>query len=452
MTGRRAPRPDPLAQFFTPDPMDAVVFRDTLGLAGDLETVLSALAPYDQSTIKGIIHRKPPGGLGKFEWVEAVAPPIDMAEIAGSLKARFGGGDYRLTLFAEGKTRKVIEFPIMADPSAALRPAIPANDQAAGGDRMMMMMMQMQDQARREQADRDEVHRREAREAQERAETRQAARDANLLGIAGIALPLLVPLFAGNKDKVQDQIALFTALKGDGNNLKDTAEMMLTFKKLFGDDKAPGFDPENIVASLGGMAGPMIAAAGRAFGAGRGGAAGQGEEAPSQLYLPEPDAPPALVLAAPPAAAPAPPGAPAHPLLALIGPHVLYFMNAGHDPALAAEAIADIMDRKGISDGDLIGLAALLKESADWKADLAAFGLDLTGHPEWADLFIGELLAAFDLDGDGDSGTGGNGGEANAAPDAGAGARRVGDDANPGKGAGADKPRVRRPKGPPAEG
>jgi hypothetical protein len=433
--------------------MDAVVFKDTLGIAGDLDQVLAALAPYDQSTIKGIIHRKPPNGIGgKFEWVEAVAPPLDMAEIAGSLKARFGGGDYRLTIFAEGKTRKVIEFPIMADPAAGLRPVTPANDQATGGDRMMMMMMQMQAEARRDQADRDAEARREAREADERRETRDARRDEKMMAVLGIAVPIVAPLLLGNRDKLQDQIALFTALKGDGNNMKETAEMMLTMKKLFGDDKGgEGFNPDDIAGSLARLAGPAAAALGRAFAPGRGPPAG-GEEAPGegQLYLPEPTpAAPAPILAAPGA----PLAPPSDPVLALIKPHVLYMFSTRAEPGLAADHIADIMEREGVGEGDVLGLVAAFTSSADWQADLAAQGIDLRSDPRWADDFLSELIAAWtDPDRVGDGGAGGGGGAPDASHDAGLGAGGLRLDAGAGEGAGADKPRVRRPKGLASEG
>jgi hypothetical protein len=88
--------------FAVPDPMADAVLSYTMGMAGALD----AISGLDQSTIKGIIFRKPPGGLGPSEWIEEVAPPFDMS----SLKARFGGGEYQLRVFAGGKTRKVIEF------------------------------------------------------------------------------------------------------------------------------------------------------------------------------------------------------------------------------------------------------------------------------------------------------------------------------------------------------
>lgn len=405
--------------------MEGAVFRDALGLAGNLEEVLTALEPFDQSSIKGIIHRKPPGGLGKFEWIEAVGPPIDMSEIANSLKTRFGGGDYRLTIFAAGKTRKVIEFPIMSDPHAAVRPAAPANDQTGNAsDRMFAMMFQMQEQARRDASDQAAESRREALEHRREMEERQARRDDNLYKMIGIAVPIVAPLLLGKKDSIADQVALFTALKGDSNSLKETAEMMLTFKKLFGEDKTPeGFNPDDIVGSLARIAGPAAAAVGRAFGGGRPGvaAAGPEEGAPAgggQLYLE--DASAAQPPAAPPIIAAAPPGAqPTNPLLRLIGPHVLYAFAAQLPPSLAADNIVAIMDRANVRDEDVDQLATAFALSADWKADLAAQGIDLRSNAGWADEFLSELVAAWTGgDRDGDSAGGGGGGVGDADGDA----------------------------------
>jgi hypothetical protein len=394
--------------FAMPDPMADAVFSDTMGVAGELSGVLDAISGFDQSTIKGIIFRKPPGGLGRFEWIEEVAPPIDMSTIMSSLKARFGGGEYRLQIFAGGKTRKVIEFPIMNDPTQ--KPG--GGDNMMGGDFMKMFMMQ-QAASRAEQME----YARQAAERQERAAERQQA----LLGtVLAAVIPALIPVLSGaNREKLSDIIALMQQNKPESTSLKDTVEMMVAVKGLLNDDNKGGdFNPDDIVGSIARIAGPTLAAAGRAFGSGRngGGAAEQAElaaPAEGQLILPPPNPAPAQ-LAQPVAAADT-----GSPVLNLIRPHVLYFFSAHLDPGLAAEAIADIMEREGVAEDDVRGLVAAFTLSADWKADLAGQGLDLRGDPVWADEFLAELVAAWtERDQHGDGGPGRAGGVADAEDDA----------------------------------
>lgn len=407
MTRARARRPDqPI------DPMADAVFKDTLGIAGELETVLAAISGFDQETIKAMLFKKPPGtpgALGRYEFIEAVPPPIDMEAIMASLKTRFGGGDYRVTIFAGGKTRKQIEFSIMGEPKT---PSSQTPNDQLGGSSLIMMFMQMNDASRKDMMAQQQF----AMEQQRLAADRDRDRTTQLLQTVGLALPVLAPLLF-NREKLSDIVAMINANRAEPNSLKDTVETLVAVKGLLGDnsDKSTDFNPDDIVGSIGRLAGPMLGAAGRAFASARnGGQAGaEVHEPPAQigdghLHLPAPE--PLTIT---------PPAVPSSPVLALIAPHVRYFFANGHDPGLAAEAVTDIMERQGVTDGDLNELVAAFTLSADWKADLAAQGLDLRSDPQWADDFLAQLVDLWtqrDRSGEPEAGRGR--GLADVAPDA----------------------------------
>lgn len=398
MTARR-PRMTP--EMFVPDPLADAQLAGQAGVAEQLSRVLESLQGFDQGSVMGYLYRKPPLGVGKFEFAERMVPPTDPGELLEGVKEKYGGGDYRLQVFAGGKTRGNCEFSVMGPPKPIVAPGAPpaAADPMAGGG-LLAMMLNMQAESRRESMDQQRFFMEQ-----------QQARTTALLQAAGIAIPVLAPLLFGNREKLADIIALMNANKPVPNNLKETVETITLVKGLFGDgDKPAGFDPDDMVGSIARLAGPMIGAAGRAFN-GRGAPGGQGEEPPpafgdGTLQLPPPD---------PRAPAPTPGAQPANPVLALIRPHVLYFYSASLDPGLAAEAVVDIMQRAGVGDGDLNDLVAAFTLAADWKGDLAAQGIDLRANPEWADDFLNELVAAWtdrDRHGDDTAGRGGGVGDA----------------------------------------
>lgn len=411
------PRRKPLTpeMFMDPDPLATAVLTDTIGIAGDLEGFLEQLRAYDQSSIKAILFKKPlgkPGSLGKFDWLDEVPAPIDLAEVMAMLKAKYGGGDYRITVQAGGRPRKQIEFSIHGA-AVGDDPAKPAAA-ATGMDDFMKMMLTQQNEQRREQ---HEYTRRET-ERRDRADER---RNELLLGIAGLAVPALIPVLSGaNREKLGDIIALINNSKSKESSLNETLETFVKIKALTDGDKG-GFDADNLVGSFAKLAGPLANAAGRAFGSGRRGEAAEEEDpAPTgdgQLHLPSPAEQAAPTLHMP--HAPVGSRATGHPVIELIRPHVLYFFSAHLDPGLAAEAIADIMEREGVTEDDVSGLVAAFATSADWKSDLAGQGLDLRAEPQWADDFLAELVGAWterDRDGGREPGRGGR--MADAADDA----------------------------------
>lgn len=373
------------------DPMAEVLFNDTQGIAGDLQEVLNAVAPFDTNTVKCVIHKKP-AGPGPYALIRSYPAPINMDEIAEHLKAEFGGGDYRGTVFAGGKTRKVFDFSIIGEPKMPGAGGAKTVDPMGGDFMKFWMAMQA------EQREREEAYRREQRDREDQYRRDREAREdrqAELMRtIIAAAVPALIPILAGaNREKLSDLLGIINANKGSDGSLKETLEVLTIAKGLFGDGEKPaGWNPDDIVGSLGRLAGPVAEAAGRAF-RGRGAPPAEVEAPEEYLSLPEPDAPaggqPPAPLAAPAAVEPA------SRVVALVRPHVLYYYSSDLPPDLAAEAIIVILQREGITDGEVTELATAFALSADWKADLAAQGIDLRGNPDWADDFLSELVGQW---------------------------------------------------------
>ncbi len=401
-----------------PDPITEALIKDAQGLAGDLSDVFAAIRGYDASQIYGILYKKPEGVRigyqGKFQWIEDLAAPFDFTEIYTSLKARFGGGDYRMTIMCAGKIAKQHEFSIYGPAINLAAPGAPApaNDAMKPGDMLALMMTQAAEA------------RREAQDQQRFFMEQQSARDARLMQTLGIVIPVVAPLLFGGREKLSDMVALINANRPRETNLKETVETFAALKTVFAGEggAAPGldFNPDDIVGSISRLAGPMLGAVGRAFN-GRDGAPAQlaAPEGDGLLHLPGPTGG-GFTLNGPP------PAGPRLALLELVKPHVAYFFNAHLDPGLAAEAIADIMARAQVTEDDLNGMVAAFTLSADWLADLAGQGLDLRSDPAWASDFLRELVAAWnDSHGDGGSPDGPGGRAADDADNARPGPARV---------------------------
>ena len=417
MASPRRPRRMTVEDFVAPnDPVEMAAHTDRQALADELAEVYRSLEGVDENRITASLFRLPDGGLGKFQWLEDLSAPFDIQQIRAALKAKYGGGKYRLQIFVDKITRRNVEINIAGE---AVKPAGAGGDSIAGNG-VLAVMLQMQEAARREASDarREDFERR--RLEQDRDRDRTTAMWTAIAAIAPVALPLLL-----NREKLTDLLALVNSNKQEPQSLKDQIETVVLLKKAFGDDKGGDFDPSDVVGSLARLAGPALAAAGRAIG-GRGAPGGQGPaEEPAYDMPPLPLPQPA---AAPPAAdRPAGGGeggaGQLPPLLQALKGDILYFYGRSHDPALAADALVDIMTRGGVTDEAVNGLVAAFGLSADWKADLAAAGLDLRGNPGWADDFLAELVDAWtNRERPGDASAGGAGGLADAADDAAPGA------------------------------
>lgn len=389
MTTRRSRRAADDDETLTIDPMEGAVFADAVGVAGQLSEVLESLAGYDQGSIKAVLFRKPSTGMGAFEWIEEIPPPFDMTAIMQSLKDRFNGGKYRMQIFAGGKTRKNIEFAIMSDPARAAGLIAPT----AGNDNkdLFLAMMKMGQDSSDRQMQMMQMMQSQQMQMMQSSQQQMTA---------------LLTAMMGSREKASDYIALFSALKPEdkGGGLKETVETIAAIKGLFPNGDASGLgslDADGLIDGALKLAGPVAGAIGRAMEARRerlDGSPHVGDAAPGASTGLEPAARPLML--ARPAPAPEPrlvaEGSGRFPILDGIRADILYFFSRRHDPELAAEAIVGILEpidavaEQGIN--DLVGAFAI---SPDWKADLAAEGIDLRADPEWADQFLAALIAEW---------------------------------------------------------
>lgn len=409
MTARRPRRVSPDDFAVPPDPVAGALYDDRNQLADEVASVLRSLEGIGDDRIVASLWRMPDGGLGKFQWLEDLGAPIDIIAIRNAVKSKYGGGKYRLQIMVDKITKRNYEFHIAGD----AKQNTPAGQPAVDTTNMFAMFLQMQAESRREQREMQQDMRREQMDYERRAEEARRDRNAALLQAATVVVPVLAPLLF-NREKLSDVIALIRSNQPEPPGLKDQVETMVMIKKLLGDGDKEGFDPDNIVGSLARLAGPVIGAAGRALNGPRQDQAHP--EGPSLDLAATSDGGLSLPPAKPPALAA---GEPTSPLLAMLRPHVHYFFSTRIDPALAADAVVDIMLRQGVTQEDVNGLVAAFTLSPDWMADLASQGVDLRSDPEWANEFLSELVAAWtDRDRDGEPGTGGGGRVADPAGDA----------------------------------
>lgn len=389
----RAPRIEPEEEFVV-DPINETVLQDRAETAVDLSEILDALRGYDQGTIKGVLYRKPLASGGKYEWIEECVPPFDFATMFAELKDRFGGGDFQLRIFAGGRIRKNVDFSIAKEKNPLIVEKKDSSDTAA----MFQMMMNMQMEAGRE-----------ARAASDRMMQMmmQSQQTTTQLMIAAM----------GGREKAADFIPLIAAMKGDapsGNPMKEAIETLTAAKGLFGGNDGGGFNPDDLVGSALKVAGPVMAAVGKAVEQRR----GQAAEDAGQLPAPQPGP---LMLAGggmnaahdPALASLAGPSR--YPVLDLVRDDVLFMFRRGHDPQRAAEVVFDTIDAHNVSDDAINELVLAFTTSADPLADLAAEGIDLRSRPDWAQGFLTALVALHaDAGGSGDDPQRGGGSGADA--------------------------------------
>lgn len=392
------------------DPIDSVMAEDRAQVADQFSDALEQMRGFDSGNVKGILYKTERGG-GKFLFVAEYYPPFEATEIFKELKERYNGGDFQLRIFVEGKIKKNVNFSIAAGPSTPVNVKDSSNDMMpmmitmmnASADRQMQMMMQMSQQS----------------------QAMFAAMNASQTQLMGV----LIPAIAGGREKTSDIIGMVTALGGKKEGgMAETLEMLKGAKTLFGGGEGGGgLDLDDIVGSGLKLAGPVMAAVGRAVQQRR-------EVRPDAGSYAEPVsvdiAPPPLLIA---------PVVPAHvlamnpaqdsanPVLRLIRDDVLYFFSRHHSPELAAEAILDVLNAGGVTEEQVHELVATFAISPDWIGALAAEGIDLRADPEWAGQFLQELVNQHAAERDEPDDTGGESRrEGDPEPDGEAGERRVG--------------------------
>lgn len=383
-----------------PSPLDDAVLLDQASIADNLTGILASLEGYDQGSIKGVLYRKPQNGMGKYEWIEEVAPPFDFSSMFSDLKERFGGGDFQLRIFAGGRIRKNVDFSIVKEKTPLT--VVPPKD---GGDTMMLFQMMMQQSA--------EANRQSQAAADRQMQMMMAMSQNSTQMMVG-----MVSALAGNREKMTDFLPLLMR-EEKGGGMKEAMETLVAAKSLFAGsgDASPGFDADDLVGSVLKIGGPIVGAVGKAFAERRQAGEAQPAHAPADVHTSSP-----LMISAP--ATPA--ASSRFPILDLIRDDVLFMFGRLHDPERAAEVVFDTLDKHQVAEDDINALVAAFGISPDWLGELAAEGIDLRSNPDWAQQFLSALVALHaDLGGNDEPGQRDEGGEADTGPDGPAGARRL---------------------------
>lgn len=316
---------------------------------------------------------------GRWLFCNTLDRKIDPNLLLNKVKEDHGGGEFGVVLYKGNRRLKQWNLNIAGEPKAAKKDTVGTSDQLlnylltkkdeGGGDTLKFMMM-MIDQNNKS-ADRQ--------------------------------MQLLMSMMQSNAGAKSDPLAIVKEVLGIAalnkpatSNLDDTLKLLQVAKELL-----PAGEEQNMFASAVGQLAPLLAKALE-------GAPARQQQIQDQTMTTAPyDAPPPQFSGAPPAGG-APITAPLSPqangaalpymddpVLAVIGPDVLYMAGRGFDPAIAAEAVLDRLDQAGVDENALLLLVLRFNGWGErWVAELAALGIDLTAHAQWANDLVAELIAA----------------------------------------------------------
>lgn len=360
------------------DPIAQVMLTDQEAIADELSEALGTLDQVDQAKVKGTLYLVE-RGTNKYQWIKDVYPPFDLSNIMNELKDETGGGDFQLRITATGRRGviKNINFSIMKDRHPMVTSA-PKEDNSRD---MFMMMMNMQMEAGRE-----------ARAA--------AERQMNLMMEANRQTTSVLVAAMQGGTKATDLIPLIAAMKTDppkANGMGEMLEVMKSAKSLFGEGGGPAFDADDLVGSAVKLGGPILQAIGRAAGERRQAPAAnpadyQAPTGPLMLENPAPRSAVALPMGNPTGTGARMPSR--FPVLDLIRDDLMFMFERGHEADRAAEVVYDVIERNNVGDeqiNDLVG--AFIAAGPAWLDELAGEGVDLRRDPAWADEFLSQLAA-----------------------------------------------------------
>lgn len=373
---------------------DAVI-RDNDLDAESVAELLDGLRSASTEESKVIVFKLPLKG-GQWEYLKTLTPPINFDGILEDLMAEFGGGKYSLRIFANGRVVKSKTASIAGSPKMPgtntdthnsgleILPMLMNTQQKASSDMVTMMTMMMQQS--------------------QQASDRQMQMMQNSSAQTMQMMMALIPAMMGGKDTPASMIAAlapFLNKEDKGNGMGDTLALLQIAKSLVSPESAGGDGDESMFQTLIKTLGPgfMDAVAKMQAQQPPPVAAPQLPAPPVMmappLFRPNPVMPPPMPFQAPPQATASQTAGGSAAVLALVGEDVVFFARRGHDPALAAEAVLERIDKAGIPDSDLMALVFQFQSSTDWLADLARDGYDIRGHAEWADAFISELVGQY---------------------------------------------------------
>lgn len=386
-----APRPHKRVRFpgITPaDPIAAAMETDSIKVASDLEEALAGLDAVTESSVKIIVYRV--SARGEWEHVKQLSPPLKVGELVNDVEDTYGPGKYAVRIMADNKI-KTTKFFNIAQPkderrsvfsgadglsAGSLLKLLLERDKGAGGSSdMFMLMMKMQ---------------------QDSAATMMQMQQASTQQMLG----LMTALMTGRGDPAEQFLKsaeIIKAMQGPQTTAKDVLETFAMVRDIAGE--GGGHDG---ILGLAEKFLPAVATLAAASGQGAPPAAA----GPARAALPPPGpsasrAPPPAVLGAsgaggeaPPAEAEAP--APGHPILSLVQPEIEFFMARGHDPELAAEAVADVLQAKGVTAESLFAFGLEIQgPDGNYVGRLQQLGLDVAGHTAWFESMLGFLAEIY---------------------------------------------------------
>lgn len=330
---------------------------------------------------------------------------FDPDEAIDNVWREHGDGEYKFMVRIRGRVVKHLEFRV-GDPRKKHRGR---EEQPAAQNNDLMLMLFKQ------QADASERQSRETQAASDRAMQMQATMMQGMMTM----IAAIIPAVSGNKTDPSEMMKNLASTMRDmnppreGGSLKEMIETVVAVKDLVGggsDKETSLLDiaKDALPAALSAI-GPMLEA--------RKTNAPQTQPLPvARTAIPHTPAPiqPADVIPGsenpseihpPEAREAAPLEVPADPLLALIGPDILFFAMRNYPPTLAADTLADKLLENGYDLPSLTVKVTQLFGDGDWLEALAAHGVDLRPYRAWAEEVLPLVIEAVG----GDDDAGGNG-------------------------------------------
>ena len=387
---------------YSADPIAEAMEADTVKVATDLEIALNDLGSVADSQVKILVYRVSPKG--EWEHVKQLSPPLKVADLINDVEETFGAGKYAVRIIIDSKIKTTKFFSIAAPKDGRgslfggadglnvptlLKMLLERDGKKDGGSDMMVLMMKMQQDSAT------------AMVQMQQESTRQL-------------MTLMTTLTSARSDPTDQflkSLEMVKALQGPQTTAKDIVETFSMIRDLTGES---GGGSQGLM----GLAEKFLPAMASLAEVSTRNAAPGGQGTPPAA-LPPPEAPahrappPAVSGAASgaPAPGPAPGGAAVsgHPILGLIQPEIEFFMGRGHDPELAAEAIADILKAKGVTAESLFAFGMEIQGiDGNYVGRLQGLGLDVAGHTDWFESMLSVLAeiygAADDDAGDLDAG------------------------------------------------
>lgn len=388
------------------DALDKVVMDDVENTATEVSVVLDELrsAITDESQV--LLYKLPPRG-GPWEYIKTLNPPINADSILEDLKEDWGGGQYMFRVRANGRIAASKRVSIAGPPKT------PGMESGRKTDEMLPLILQMQQKSSSENMQMMTLM---MTQMQQSAQQNQQM----MMGM----MTAIIPAMTSGRESTASLLQAFAALQAantnheKGGSMEETLKLLALAKEMFSSDG--GGDDNMFTTALKTFGPGLMDAVGKAQ---QGALPNTGNALPPPRMQPHNGPPMPQRMGPNPIHAPSPqtnappspmlqPRAPSDPVLAAVGEDVVFFARKRYPVDLAADAVLERIQQAGVSENDIMALVIRFNSSADWIADCAAEGLDLTAHREWANAFLAELVRQYtEGAGEADNSAGDDGGE-----------------------------------------